>query len=141
DATPRRPVSLEDIRSLSQVANDVHQAHPASNQESVERVLGRVPGHLPAHEVAVQDALLVWPLTERGVGDVTGMQVGQLADLRCIESAALALLRRRVAGVPHEVVGDEQSASLKRIQECYGAMLANERCRTIHLDHGEPSAG
>src|SRR6202043_3361073 len=34
-AAPRRPVSLEDIGSLSQVGNDVKQAHPASNQESV----------------------------------------------------------------------------------------------------------
>src|SRR6516162_4033191 len=37
DAAPRRPVSLEHSRSLSQVANNVHHAHPASNQESVER--------------------------------------------------------------------------------------------------------
>jgi hypothetical protein len=28
---------------LSQVANDVHHAHPAPNQEGVERVLDRVP--------------------------------------------------------------------------------------------------
>ena len=40
DAAPRRPVSLEDLGSLSQVANDVHHAHPASNQEGFERVLG-----------------------------------------------------------------------------------------------------
>jgi hypothetical protein len=43
DAAPRRPVSLEDLGSLSQVANDVHHARPASNQEGVERPLGRVP--------------------------------------------------------------------------------------------------
>src|ERR1700675_92039 len=36
DAAPRRPVSLEDSGSLSQVANDVHHAHPASNQEGFE---------------------------------------------------------------------------------------------------------
>src|ERR1700729_3018427 len=35
---PRCPVSLEDIGFLSQVENDVKQAHSASNQESVERV-------------------------------------------------------------------------------------------------------
>ena len=40
DAAPRRPVSLEDFGSLSQVANEVNQAHPASDQESVERVPG-----------------------------------------------------------------------------------------------------
>jgi hypothetical protein len=35
DAAPRRPLSLEDIGSLSQVANDVHHADPSSNQERV----------------------------------------------------------------------------------------------------------
>src|SRR5262249_45043170 len=102
----RRPVSLEDSGSLSQVANDVHHAHPASNQENVERVLGRVPRHLPAHEVAVPDALFVRALAERGVSDIAGMQEGQLPNLRMIQGATLALLRRRAAGVPHEVVGD-----------------------------------
>ena len=38
DAATRRPVSLEDIGSLSQVANDVHPADPASNQEGLQRV-------------------------------------------------------------------------------------------------------
>src|SRR5262245_26666217 len=31
DTAPRRPVSPEHIGFLSQVANDVHHAHPASN--------------------------------------------------------------------------------------------------------------
>src|SRR4029453_11354831 len=62
NAPPRRPVSLEDTGSVSQVAHDVHHAHPASNQERVERVLGRVPRHLPTHKVAVPDALFVWAL-------------------------------------------------------------------------------
>jgi hypothetical protein len=39
------------------------------------------------------------------------MNIGQLADLRCKPGAPLALLRRRVAGVPHEVVGYEHPAS------------------------------
>src|SRR4029077_21022748 len=74
DAAPRRPVGLEDIGSLSQVANDVHHAHPASNQEGLERVpRGRIPGHLPAHEVAVPGALFVRALAERGVSDVARM--------------------------------------------------------------------
>src|ERR1022692_1342075 len=73
-AAPRRPVSLEDIGSLSQVANDVHHSQPASNQEGLERVPGgRVPRHLPAHEVAIPGALFVRALAERGVGDVAGM--------------------------------------------------------------------
>ena len=58
-AAPRRPVCLEDIGSLSEVANDVHHPGPPANQERVERVLGRVPRHLPAHEVAVPGALFV----------------------------------------------------------------------------------
>ena len=75
NAAPRRSISFEDFGSLSQVANDVHHAHPPSNQESVERVLGgRVPRHFPAHEVAVPDALLVRALAEPGVSGVTGMQ-------------------------------------------------------------------
>jgi hypothetical protein len=113
DAAPRRPVCLEDIGFLSQVANDVHHADPASDQERVQRaLLSRVPRHRPAHEVAVTDTLFVRALAEGGVGDVAGMDKGQLADLRRIEGAALALLRRRAAGVPHEVVDDEHPAPL-----------------------------
>src|SRR5438034_9167507 len=53
DAANCGPVSLEDIGSLSQVANDVHHAHPAANQEGVKPVLGRVPPHLPAPDTPV----------------------------------------------------------------------------------------
>src|SRR5262249_12517723 len=142
DAASRRPVRLKDFGSLSQVANDVHHTHPASNQEFIQRVLRPVPRHLPAHEVAVPDALFVWALAKRGVGDVSGMQEGQLADLRCIQGATLALIRRRTAGVPHEVVCDEQPATLKRVQQRHGPyVLANERYRAIHLDHWQPPAG
>ena len=82
DAANRRPVSLEDIGSLSQVADDVHHAHSAPNQESVERIPGsRIPGHLPAHEVAVSGALFIGALAEHGEGGVAGMNIGQLADL------------------------------------------------------------
>ncbi len=81
DAPARSPVGLEDPAALSQVANDVHHARPAPNQESVERVLGRVPRHIPTHKVAVPDAFFVRALAERGVSDITGMQEGQLADL------------------------------------------------------------
>ena len=68
------------------------------------------------------------------------MNEGQLADLRCIEGASLALLRRRAAGVRHEVIGDEHPASLKRVQQRRGATCAHEQCGAIHLDHGEPPA-
>src|ERR1035438_7107598 len=141
DAASRRPVSLEDLGSLSQVANDVHHAHPASNQERVERVLGRVPRHLPAHEVAVPGALFVRALAKRGVGDVARMNIGQLADLRCNPGAPLALLRRRVAGVPHEVVGDEHPASLERVEQRHRAMWANQLRGRIDFHHRQPSTG
>src|ERR1044071_122684 len=50
DAAPSRPVSLEDIGSLSQVANDVHHAHLPSNQKSVEGILfSPVAKSLPPH--------------------------------------------------------------------------------------------
>src|SRR5262249_1178838 len=82
-AARRRPISLEDIGPLSQVANDVHPAHSPSNQQGLERVLRRVPRRFPAHEVAIPGALVVRTLTEHGEGDVARMKVGQLADLRC----------------------------------------------------------
>src|SRR4030095_12853438 len=53
NAAPRRPVRLEDPAALSQVANDVHHARPATDQERVERVLGRVPRALPTHNAEV----------------------------------------------------------------------------------------
>src|SRR5262245_61136549 len=42
-AAAGRPVSFEHIGPSSQVANEVKQAHPASNQKRFERTLGRVP--------------------------------------------------------------------------------------------------
>ena len=51
-----------------------------------------------------------------GEGDVARMNIGQLADLRCNPGTPLGLLRRGTTGVPHEVVGDEHPASLKRVQ-------------------------
>jgi hypothetical protein len=112
-----------------------------SNQKGVERVPGRVPRHLPAHEVAVPGALFVRALAKHSEGDVARMNIGQLADLRCNPGAPLALLRRRVAGVPHEIVDNEHPASLKRVQQCHRATFANGWCGTIHLDHRQPSAG
>src|SRR5215470_7520219 len=66
NAAPRCPVGLEDTGSSSQVANDVHHAHTTSNQEGVARVQGRVPRHIPAHELAVPSALFVRALAEHG---------------------------------------------------------------------------
>jgi len=110
DAANCGPVGLEDIGSLPQVANDVHHARPAPpNPEPSTRAS-------PAHEVAIPGALFVRALAEHGEGDVARMNIGQLVNLRRNPGAPLALLRRRVAGVSHEVVGDEHPASLKRVQ-------------------------
>src|SRR5262249_45728178 len=80
DASRRRPVGLKDLGSLPQVANEVHPAHSAPNQECFERALRRIPGQLPAHEVAVPGALLVGTLTKYSKCGVTRMEIGQLAD-------------------------------------------------------------
>src|SRR5690242_21944936 len=56
-------------------------------------------------------------------------------------SAPLALLRRRTAGVPHEIVGDEHPASLKNIQECHPATFTNERRGGVNRNHRKPPAG
>jgi hypothetical protein len=106
DAAPRRPVRLEDIGSLS--ANNVHHAHPASNQEGVGRVLGRVPRHLPAPEVVAPGALFVWTLAKRGAGNVARMKIGQFADLRshcCGAGSPVCHMSRWLA-----------SGALKRVQ-------------------------
>src|SRR5579872_7305794 len=116
DTAGRRPVCFEHIGSLPQVANDVHSTLPASYQESVERVLSGVPGHCPSHEIAVPGTLFVGALAKDGERDVARMNIGELAHLRCNPGAAFALLRRRVASMPHEVVGDEHAAPLKRFQ-------------------------
>ena len=55
-------------------------------------------------------------LAERGVGDIAGMMKDSSRP-GMYTGAALALLRRGVAGVPHEVVGDEHPALFKCIQQ------------------------
>ena len=117
--SPRRhgPSSSKSRRPWRVVAGSkrCNHAHPASNQEGVERVLRRrVPRHLPAHEVAVPGALFVRALAKHGEGDVARMNIGQLAGLRCNPGTPLALLRRGTTGVPHEVVGDEHFEEIDR---------------------------
>jgi hypothetical protein len=60
DATPRCPVSLEDIGSTSQVANDVHHASPATNLEAIGTSLHastpgkrRLSGQIDAPEMSL----------------------------------------------------------------------------------------
>src|SRR5208283_677244 len=96
------PVGFEDAVAVSQVAHEVHPPDAAPGQQGIEGVLRGVPGHVPGHEVAVADALVVGSLAEDRVGDVAGMQVGQLRDLGGDPGAAFALLGRGVAVPPHE---------------------------------------
>src|SRR5579864_1998883 len=56
------PVGLEDPVVLAYVAHQVEQADLTSNEQRLERRFGRVPGELPAHEVAIADTLVVGPL-------------------------------------------------------------------------------
>jgi len=118
----------------------VEHADLALDQERIERLLGRVPGHVPAHEVAVANALLEGALAQRGVGDVTRMQKRQLPNLPVVERAALALLGGRSAGVPHEVVGDELPAALECVQQRDRTVRTDQRERRVHLDHRQPAA-
>ena len=43
--------------------------------------------------------------------------------------------------MPHEVIGDEQPASLEHIQQRHHAMFADQRRGTIDLDHRQPPSG
>jgi hypothetical protein len=45
------------------------------------------------------------------------MEIGQLPDLCGNPGAPLALLRRWMAGVPHEIVRDELSTALERVEK------------------------
>ena len=69
------------------------------------------------------------------------MQVGQLADLGGVPRAAFALLGRGVAGVPHEVVGDQLPTALERLEQGDRPVRAGQRNAGIHLDHGQPTPG
>jgi hypothetical protein len=116
----------------------MEQAHPAPDQERVEGRDRRVPGHVPAHEVAVADAFLVGPLTEHRVGDVARMQVGQLADLGGHPRAAFALLGGGMPVPPHEVVGDQLTAPFERVEQRDRSARPGHREAGVHLDHGQP---
>ena len=84
----------------------------------------------------VADAFVVGALTEDGIRDVAGMQVGQLRDLGGDPRAAFALLGRGFVGVPHEVVGDELSASFERFEQGERPVGAHQREAGGYLDHG-----
>ena len=107
----------------------------------VERGQRRVPRHVPAHEVAVADALVVRALAEDRVGDVAGMEVGQLRDLGGDPRAAFALLGRGPAVVPHVVVGDELSAPFERVEQGRPVRPARRAGGGVDLDHGQAPPG
>ncbi len=69
------------------------------------------------------------------------MQVGQLRDLGGDPRAALALAGSGLAGMPHEVVGDQLRAAFERLGQRDRPVLAGQRGGGIHLDHGQPPAG
>ena len=133
------PVGLEDPVPVTQVAH-LH-AEPASGQQGVGRVPRRVPRHVPAHEIPVGHALGVGALAERGVGGVTGVEVGQLADLAVEERAPLALVRRGLAVVPHVEVHDQLAPALEHVPQRYRAVRPGHRDRPVDLDHGQPPPG
>ena len=95
----------------------MHPADAAPDEECVSEGLCRIPRHLPAHEVVVADALVVRTLAEDREGDVTRVQVGQLPDLGGDPRAPFALLGGGVAGMPHEVVGDELATALEGVEQ------------------------
>ena len=105
----------------------MHHADSARDEERVEGGVCGIPRHVPAHEVVVADAFAVGALTEDRVGDAARMKVGQLCDLGGVPRAALALLGRRSAGVPHEVVGDELSALFERFEQGERPVRPDER--------------
>jgi hypothetical protein len=63
------------------------------------------------------------------------MKVGQLRDLGGDPRAAFALLGRGVAGPPHEVVGDEQSAPFERFEQGERPVGPDQRESWVQLDH------
>jgi len=69
------------------------------------------------------------------------MQVGQLADLRGVERAALALGFGWLAGLPHEVVGDQLPTAFEHLQQRDRPVQAGQRDGGVHLDHRQPPAG
>ena len=110
-------------------------------QQRAGGVLRGVPRHVPAHEVPVTGAFAVGSLAEDRVRDVAGMQVGKLRDLGGAPRAAFALLGRGMAGVPHEVVGDELLPPLERVQQGERPLQPDQREAGVDLDHGQAPPG
>jgi hypothetical protein len=57
------------------------------------------------------------------------------------ERAALALLRRRLAVVPHVQVRDQLPAALEHVDQRHRTVRPDQRDPRVHLDHGQPPTG
>ena len=68
------------------------------------------------------------------------MERRQFTNLGGEEGAALALLGRRAAGVPHEVVGDQHPATPECIQQGHRTPVAGKRRGAIDGDHRQSPA-
>ena len=68
------------------------------------------------------------------------MEIGQLGDLGSDPRASLSLLRCRVTGVPHEIVGDELSTPFERGEKRHLPVRANQFDGGVHLYHRQPPA-
>ena len=66
------------------------------------------------------------------------MKAGQLRTW-VVHHAAFALLGRGLAGVPHEVVGDELPGPLERVEEGERPVGPDQREVGVDLDHGQAS--
>jgi hypothetical protein len=64
------------------------------------------------------------------------MKIGKLGDLGGDPRAAFALLGRGLAGVPHEVVGDELSAPFEGVEQRQRSLRPDQRQMGVHLDYG-----
>ena len=132
------PVGLVDLVAVAEVAGQDAEV-PVGEQRDHGFLRHRVPGSRVAHEVAVARALLVRALAEDRVADVPRVQIAQLVDVARVEGAALALLRRGLAGMPHVEVGDQLGPALEDVDQRHRPVGTDQLRGRIELDHGQPA--
>ena len=132
-AATRRPIRLEDPVTVAQIA--AVPAGLAPRHQVVARVAHRIPRHLPAHEVAIPRALVVRAFAERRIRDVAAVQIRQFAGVPGEERAALALVLRGLAVVPHVEVHEELSTPLEHVYQRHRTVRSDHRHAGVHLDH------
>jgi hypothetical protein len=120
----------------------VKQSDFPTGKELLDGVECRIPRHIPAHEVAVANALGEGILAKNCEGDVPRMGVRELCDLGCNPRATFALLGCRVTRMPHEVVRNELSASFKGIEHAERTVGSEKRECGVYFNHRQapPSA-